>query len=67
MKIIKLTKGFETFVDDEDYDKLTKFPWLYDQGYARRMARKKERQYSTLRSRLNGRLQNTTTLKYLTV
>lgn len=27
MKVIKLNKGFETMVDDEDYDRLSKFTW----------------------------------------
>jgi len=36
MKPILLTKGFVTFVDDEDYDHLMQWKWHVDKGYAKR-------------------------------
>ena len=34
MRVIKLTKGYQTIVDDEDYDSLIKHNWCYADGYA---------------------------------
>jgi hypothetical protein len=36
MKLIKLTKGFSTKVDDDKYDFLMQWKWHYSAGYARR-------------------------------
>jgi len=36
MKLIPLTQGFVTFVDDEDFDYLSQFNWFYVNGYAGR-------------------------------
>ena len=48
MKIIPLTKGKETIVDDEDYPELSKWKWSYcNNGYALRMWNLNEK-------RLNG-------------
>lgn len=39
MKIIRLTKGMVTYVDDEDYEWLSKYKWQYSNGgYAKRTA-----------------------------
>lgn len=35
-KQIKLTKGWRTVVDDDDYDELSKHKWHYCNGYAQR-------------------------------
>ena len=36
MKIVKLTKGFETIVDDDDYKWVSKLSWsIQSKGYAR--------------------------------
>lgn len=35
-KEIKLTGGYTTIVDDQDFDDLNKFRWFYSCGYARR-------------------------------
>lgn len=44
MMKIQLTKGKETIVDDENYEKLSKFKWvLSDNGYAIRWGTKSER------------------------
>jgi len=42
MKIIKLTQGYETIVDDEDYTNLTHSSWYWSSGYARRSKRNPE-------------------------
>lgn len=43
MKVIQLTKGKVTLVDDADYDFLMQWPWLYmGGGYAGRSIRKPE-------------------------
>ena len=42
MKEIRLTKGFVTLVDDEDYDELSKYNWQFHQGYACRKTFKKD-------------------------
>lgn len=34
MKEIQLTRGFVTQVDDEDYEWLSQWKWMYNQGYA---------------------------------
>lgn len=34
MKIIELTQGKITFVDDEDFEWLSQWKWYYNQGYA---------------------------------
>lgn len=34
MKKIPLTQGFETIVDDEDFDFLMQWSWCYHKGYA---------------------------------
>jgi hypothetical protein len=34
MKRIRLTKGYETIVDDEDYDFLNRHSWYFAHGYA---------------------------------
>lgn len=36
MKKIKLNSGYETEVDDEDYDYLSEYTWTYSKGYAKR-------------------------------
>ena len=47
MKIIKLTNGYEAFIDDSDFDKINKYKW-YGNGngtdliYAKRKTRKSE-------------------------
>jgi len=38
MKIIKLTQGFKTLVDDEDYDKLLEYSWHVHRGRNTRYA-----------------------------
>lgn len=35
-RTIKLTKGKEAIVDDEDYDFLSQWKWCYHNGYAKR-------------------------------
>lgn len=35
-KLIKLTKGYFTVVDDDDYQELSKYKWHYSTGYAYR-------------------------------
>ena len=35
-KAIELTQGYFTVVDYEDYDKMSKYLWNYNKGYARR-------------------------------
>jgi AP2 domain/HNH endonuclease len=44
-KIIPLTKGFVTIVDEDDYDYLIQWKWTYNQGYALRGQKKKEYLY----------------------
>ena len=34
MKEIELTQGFIALVDDKDFEKLSKYKWYYNQGYA---------------------------------
>jgi hypothetical protein len=34
MKSIKLTKGYETIVDDEDFEYLSQWKWFFAHGYA---------------------------------
>lgn len=41
MKKIPLTRGYSVKVDDEDYQKLSKFKWHYNNGYACRRLHKK--------------------------
>jgi hypothetical protein len=36
MKMIKLTKGYETIVDDDDYDRINAFRWHICKKYAHR-------------------------------
>lgn len=36
MKIIKLTQGYNTIVDDADFQYLSKWKWFYNKGYVRR-------------------------------
>ena len=36
MKYITLTRGYSAIVDDEDFDKLSKYKWQYHLGYAKR-------------------------------
>lgn len=38
-KIIRLTQGKETIVDSSDYDYLSQWKWLYNDGYAERHIR----------------------------
>jgi len=56
MKIIKLTKGYETKIDDEDYEKLSERKWqvgFYSNGtpYARARFCKDGKQYEKSLSR----------------
>ena len=34
MKLIILTQGYSTVVDDEDYEELSKYKWTYNHNYA---------------------------------
>ncbi len=44
MNYIKLTQGYETIVDDEDYEYLNQFKWYFSrQGYAVRNGKKHSR------------------------
>lgn len=36
MRTIKLTRGFEAIVDEDDYERLTTMAWQYNSGYAQR-------------------------------
>ena len=35
MKTIQLTKGYETVVDDSDFDLVSQYSWYYNEGYAK--------------------------------
>lgn len=37
MKSIKLTQGYDTLVDDKDYEHLMQWNWYYNNGYAKRI------------------------------
>lgn len=43
MKEIKLTKGYVSIVDDEDFVELSKYKWQYHLGYAKRGIYNKEK------------------------
>lgn len=36
MKYILLTRGYKTIVDDEDFERLSKYKWQINHGYAKR-------------------------------
>jgi hypothetical protein len=40
LKYIELTQGFKALIDDEDFEKVSKFKWWYSQGYAGRFEKK---------------------------
>ena len=49
MKIIALTQGKETIVDDNDYDYLSQFKWCYHKGYAARNIRLENGKQTTIK------------------
>lgn len=44
MKYIELTKGKQAIVDDEDFEYLSQWKWLFDSNYARRSVGSKGKQ-----------------------
>jgi hypothetical protein len=42
-RIIPLTQGKETIVDDDDFDELSKYKWYFNLGYAVRMSARPNR------------------------
>lgn len=47
MKIIKLTQGFETIVDDKHYDELSKYNWIANHNKSRQSMPRAIRVYKT--------------------
>lgn len=47
MNIIKLTKGYEAIVDEDNYNELSKYKWYYhNSGYAIRSIRKNDKKFT---------------------